>query len=335
LNALCHRLATSLHAGIDLRACWAREAERAMGRQKHYFASIAQDIKMGHSLADAMARIDDYFPPLVRQLVEVGEASGTIERVFAGLSQHYGRILQMRRHYLSGVAWPAIQLVTALLVVALVILVTGIINKRTNQSVDMLGLGLVGVSGLIMYVIGVTSIASGLTLLCFAWSRGRMGGAILMRLLLHVPYLGECLRTFALARFAWTLSLTAETSMNVRTALRLALQSTGTSFYGNHGATIDRAIAQGCPIHEGLRAAGVFPREFVEILETGEISGKLSRALDFLAREYQQRAEAMSHVLTRLATMGTWLAVAAIMIFMIFRLASFYVGALQGAAGLN
>ncbi len=334
LNALCHRLATSLHAGIDVRACWEREAQRATGRQKRYFESIASDVKAGQSLADAMAGTDRYFPSLVHELVAVGEASGSMERIFAGLSQHYDRILQMRRHYLAGITWPAIQLVMALTVIGIVILVTGMINQRNQQSIDMLGLGLVGVSGLIMYIVTVTAMASGLAMLIYAWSRGRLGGKLLMRTLMHVPYLGGCLRTFALARFAWTLSLASETSMNVRSALRLALRGTNSSYYRNREEVIDRAIVQGRPIHESLRAAGVFPREFVEILETGEVSGKLSDALHFLAREYQQRAEAMSGVLTKLASLGTWMAVALIIIFFIFRLASFYIGAIQDAAGM-
>lgn len=305
-----------------------------MGRQKRIFETIADELQIGQSLADAIARSDGYFPPLVGELVKVGEASGALERVFAGLSQHYDRLLRMRRHYLAGITWPAIQLVMALVVVGIVILIMGIINQQNHQSVDLLGLGLVGVSGLIVYTISVTSIASGLALLVFCWSRGRLGGNVLMQMLMHVPYVGHCLRTFALARFAWTLSLVSETSMNVRKGVRLALRGMGSAYFGRHEQVIDQTIAQGRPIHEGLRAAGVFPREFVEILETGEVSGKLSDSLQFLAREYEQRAEAMSGVLVKLASFGTWLIVAMIIIFFIFRLASIYLGAIQNAAGM-
>ncbi len=333
LNGLCHRLATSLHAGVDQRKCWEREAGRASGAEKRHFEAILSDVRAGESLTDAFSRTDQFFPPLVHELVSVGESTGALERVFAGLSEHYARVLRLRRLYIAGITWPAIQLVIALFVIGIVILVTGMINEQNKQqSVDMLGLGLAGVSGLIVYLAVVAAIASGLGLIIFAWSRGRLGGSILMRVLVHIPYLGECIRTFALARFAWTLSLVSETSMDVRKALRLAIRGTNSVYYIRHEDEIDQVIARGRPIHEGLRAAGVFPREFVEILETGEESGKIFESLHFLSREYEQRAEAMSGVLTKLASFGTWAIVAAIIIFFIFRIAGFYVSAIQDAA---
>ena len=51
----------------------------------------------------------------------------------------------------SGIAWPALQLVIAVGVIALLILALGWVAGMTGEETDILGFGLVGVRGLVRY----------------------------------------------------------------------------------------------------------------------------------------------------------------------------------------
>jgi hypothetical protein len=51
--------------------------------------------------------------------------------------------------------------------------------------------------------------------------------------------------------------------------------------------------------------------------------------LELLADQYQDEARAALTVLTRLAGVGVWVMVAGMIIFLIFRIASFYIGTLN------
>ncbi len=329
---LFRRLATSIDAGIDVRKVWSREVERARGGNRRAIGHISKRVAGGSTLGAAMQETGDLFPPLVHDLVRVGEESGHLEKIFAGLAQHYSRMLELRREYLRGIRWPAIQLLMALAVVGLFILVTGMIQESQGQEgTDILGLGLTGFNGFVTLLVAVGIVGLIGAFFVRGWSHGKLGAPILLQFLSRLPYLGECLRSIALARMSWTLSLASNTSMDVRKALDLSIAATGNGLYTRHLPAVRHAISKGRPIYEALQATNAFPVEFIDTIEAGETAGKLNDSLDFLSREYQARASLMSETLTTIAAVGTWCITAAITIFFIFRVFSVYLNAINGA----
>jgi type II secretory pathway component PulF len=199
-----------------------------------------------------------------------------------------------------------------------------------GENVDLLGFGLVGVPGLIRYAIFLTFVAAcgyGVYLL---FTRGPLGG-LLSRGLMHVPGLGASLRVMSLARIAWTLGLAMDAGADVRRSMQLALKSTANSYYTQHGAAIDRAIRSGQELHTTLRNTQAFPEEFLDAVQVGEESGRVSESLSKLAEQYQDQARALGTGLTVAASVGVWIFVAMILIFLIFRLFGAYMGIVNGA----
>ncbi len=58
---------------------------------REIFREVAENIRQGQSLSSSMAKYPDYFPPLVTQMLAVGESAGKLESTFSRLSQFYGR----------------------------------------------------------------------------------------------------------------------------------------------------------------------------------------------------------------------------------------------------
>lgn len=52
---------------------------------------IAQEVREGGHLADAFSRYPKFFPPLVYQMIAVGETTGRVDELFARLATFYGR----------------------------------------------------------------------------------------------------------------------------------------------------------------------------------------------------------------------------------------------------
>ena len=227
LAALCHRLATALTAGIDARTVWAREAEHARGHAaRQHLAAVSRAVNQGQSVAEAFSATGDFFPPLVREMVDVGEQTGHLGEVFGRLAEHYQAQVQLRRTFLSAITWPMFQLVAALAVIGLLIWMMGIIGRINGVPIDMLGLGLVGNRGLAIYLAIVGGAGLLLAAAIRAASRGALWIAPVQRAILRVPVLGPALQTTALARLAWSLNLTMNAGMEVRRSLRLSLRST-------------------------------------------------------------------------------------------------------------
>ena len=266
LAAFSQRASMCLLAGIDERTICAREASSAYGfAARRHLTTISQMVNQGGSLSEGLAATGDFFPPLFREMVHVGEQSGHLGEVLKQLANHYQNQIALRRNFLASIAWPAIELFLAVLIIGFLILVMGFINDMNHSHLDPLGLGLVGVGGLAKYATFVAIVGVTLAFVIRAMTRGVLWTRPLQRFILRIPKIGPALQTVALARLAWVMSETMNTSMEVRRSLKLSLQSTRNAWYIDRIERIDAEIARGNSIYEAFCAAGGFPRRLPRI----------------------------------------------------------------------
>ena len=330
LANLCQRLSTSLEAGLDLRKVWGQEADRAWTTTaRSRLRKVSEAVNRGDSLAEALESTGDYFPVLFRELARVGEQTGHQGQAFGHLADHYQNQLRLRRLFLTSITWPLFQLGAAVVVIGFLIWILGMIG---DGKTDILGWGLVGNRGLAIYCSTISLIGLAVAGLIFGISRGLAWTRPIQHLVMRAPQLGKALETLAVARLAWVLHLTQDAGMALRPSLKLALESTGNARYMDVVALVDEVIARGDTIEEAFRASGVFPREFLDAVLVGEQSGRLVESMAVLSRQYHERADAAMRVLTMVAGYVVWALIAGIIILVIFRIFSFYVGAINNAA---
>lgn len=333
LAALCHRLSIATGAGIKDFKVWQSEAERGSRQQQRKIEQVVDALMAGNTLPQSLAVTGNYFPKLFRQMVEVGDESGQMDRTYKRLAEHYDRTLAAKRAFMSKLAWPAFQLGIALLVVGILIYVMGIIpNNRNGEAFDMLGLGLVGTPGLIKYGNFLILCIIGLVLLIEAFRRGAAWVKPLQRAVVMLPMVGHAFQTLALARFTWAFQLVLGTSMDLRKAMPLALDATGNDYYSQFGRRVALQIENGRDIHTALAETRVFPKDLLDSIAVGEESGRLAELMERLSGEYQERASSAISILAQAAGYLVWLTVAGLIIMLIFQLFSTYVGVLQDAA---
>jgi len=340
LAQLCHRLSTATSAGLKDVKIWQGESQRGSRAQRKKIEDVVSALSSGSTLSQAFHSTGNYFPPLFRQMVEVGEVSGQLDHTYKRLAQHYDATLKAKKAFVAQLAWPAFQLGMALAVVGILIWVMGLLAGNDGQgrggaegpSFDMLGLGLIGTPGLIKYINVLTVIAILVLLLAEAIRRGAGWTRSLQRSLLTIPVVGAAFKTLALSRFAWAFQLVLGTSMDLRRALPLVLEATGNDLYAGWGPEVALRIEQGQDIHTALTATGVFPAELLDNIAVGEQSGQLAEMMERVSVEYQERAATAISVLAQIAGYIIWLLVSALIVLLIFRLFSFYVGVLNDAA---
>jgi type IV pilus assembly protein PilC len=162
-------------------------------------------------------------------------------------------------------------------------------------------------------------------------TRGLLWTRPLQRFILRIPTIGPALQTVALARLAWVMSQTMNTTMDVQRSLKLSLQSTRNARYIDRIAQIDAQIAAGNSIYEAFCEAGVFPADFLASIHVGEQSGNLVESMAHVSNLYQDQARAALNTLATVGGFAVWVVVAGIIICLIFRLAMFYLGVLSAA----
>lgn len=336
LAELCHRLAVETESGIDIRRTCQREAEMAQGRARQHFESVRDAVQSGDSLTSAFARTGNLLPSLFLEMTHVGEQTGTLGRVMRRLESHYRRQVQAQRLFLGAIAWPLFELAAAILIVGILIWVLGIIAQRNNgRPIDILGLGLVGNRGLIIYINFVIAIGLCITGLVIAIRRGALWTRPLQRAAMRLPVIGKALERISLARLAWALHLTLNVEMDLRRLVPLALRTTGNDFYIQHTNAIVADIARGDPLHVAFAHTRAFPADFIDALTVAEESGRVVESMERLSNRYEEEAEL---AIRTLSVAFGWLigfCVMALIVLLIFRLAGFYIGAINDAVNMK
>ena len=317
LAALCHRVGISLETGIDIRRVWENESERGSTSQRHQSQLIAQAIAAGESMSAAFQKTGKFFPELIHEMVAVGEQTGKLDQVFLRLADHYQHLLSLKRDFLKVIAWPVIQLVSAIGVISLFIYVLGMIGR---EPIDVLGFGLTGGRGVIKFLGTVGIISWCVYFMVRAISLQAPWTLPLQYYLFQLPSIGAALQTLVLSRMAWSLALTTNTGMSIQQALQLAQQSTRTPYFTQHIAAVDAALQRGEPVHEALRHTGVYPDDYLEAMQVGEETGRTSETMAILSRQYEERAKSAMTVITALIGYAVWCLVAVMLIVMIFKI---------------
>lgn len=327
LAELCHRLAISYESGIDIRKTWRREADSVRGKVKPLFENISTDVNRGVSVAEAMQSTGQLFPQLVREMVAVGEQSGGLDRVLHRLSHHYDHKQKLRRTFLGLIAWPLLQLTAAVAIIGLLIWILGMIPGK----IDILGFGLIGTRGLMIYTgivsICVLSIAAVVQLI----RNGVLWTDQLQVFLMQIPFLRAPFEKLALGQLTWAMHLTLNVEMDLRKLIPLVLRTTGNAAYYRHADAMVKDIESGLTLTEVFQRTGEFPPQFLDALDVGEQSGQLVETMRRLSAQYEQEGESAMKAIAVVAGFAVWGCVAAVIIFMIFRIFGFYIGTINEA----
>ncbi len=308
LANLCRRLGTGLRAGLDPVGMWEKE-KRSPGIGK-YAEQIVLDLRNGHTMARAIRDCRGFFPPLIAEMVEVGEETGRLAEVFLRLADELDHRLKVRRTFLMTITWPVLQLFMAVGVMGLMLLLLQILIPQGSPF---------GPHAFRNYVLAVLGIFGIFALLLMAIVQGWFGG-LLTRWAMRVPVIGPTFRASAMARLTWTLAAALDAGVDARRAVRMALESTGNEYYSKHAETAMHVIERrGATFHEVFAETGVFDDEFLTALTNAELSGTYAESMRRLAQEYQEQFERRSQLLAQFAGYAVWILIGMVIIgFIIF-----------------
>lgn len=334
LAVVCRTLSTMLHSGVDIKKAFRIAADKSSDpRVREALSSVQLAIRQGEDVSTAM-RATGAFPELMIDMIDVAEQTGALPEVLDGLSRHYENNVRLRKEFLRGIAFPVFQLTAAIFVIALVILILGFIaefQNRSEEEVDVLGWGLVGVDGVVIWFTYTFGTALALFVGYQMLRRSLQGQQFLDPLLMRIPVLGHCMRSFAMARFSWAFALTQQSGMPIQHSLSSSLRATSNGAFVGATPQICGDVMEGDFLGDALARSKLFPREFLEIVRVAETSGTVPEALERLSPQFEEDARRSLQALTATMSWLVWLLVAAFIIFVVFSLFMFYVGALNDA----
>ena len=328
LIEMCRALRYSLSGGMMLRDAFGLLAREGTPPLRRAATGLNEDLKAGWSLNEAMEKQSHVFPPLFRALATVGEETGNLPEVMGELEKYYLAQQKLRRDFISDISWPLVQFFAAVLIIAGLILVLGLLQASSptkgrsldGKPIDPLGLGLLGVDGAVTFLCCVAAALFALFLIVrfISFVTGRYPR--LQRYVFRVPVLGPCLRALAMNRLCIALRMMLDTRMSIVKAIRLAFTATDNAAFISAAPQVEAAIRRGNSISDSFTQTAIFPDSFRSAVAVAEESGRLPEMCAVQAENYNEQAQRRLSTLNKFASAFIWLMVAAFIIVAIFNI---------------
>ncbi len=321
-GAFCRRMGTGLRAGVDVIRLLESESKYGTPKQRDILSQVLEQVIAGFQVSEAMTRQGSYFPSLMISLIRAGEVTGSLEKTFLTLADHFEQRVSLRREFVSSITFPIVMLMIGLGVISLFIFLLGYLTPvGGGEMTDMLGLGLRGPSGVLIFWGYLACIAALLWAAYFGYQRNLGGVQNLVPVLYMVPKLGPSLQTITLSRFARTLALAMGSGLDPFRSVSLSLDSTDSDYYRSGAPVFEAAIRdRGDTLSGALRSTDLFPDTFLQLVEVAELSGTESESIDHLANDYEERAKMAMKALAGVATLLITLTYICTMVFFIIRI---------------
>ena len=267
---------------------------------------LRDDVAGGNGLADSLARHPTQFDSLYRALVAAGESSGTLETMLDRLASYREKSQRLKAKVRKALTYPVAVVAVAIVVTAL--LLTRVVPTFAetfagfNAELPGFTLFVLRLSDLAVAhwpTVLATSLATA-GLLVWLPRRSPRAAALGQRAVLRLPVIGPLLRHAALARIARTLATLYRAGAPLTDALESVAESAGNVVYAGAVRAIGEDVRNGQSLTGAVRAAGLFPPMFEQLVGIGEESGALDDMLDRCAVFFEEDVESRVDRLTAL-----------------------------------
>jgi len=289
----------------------------------HVAGCLADDIRRGADLSEAMDRHWKSFPQVYRNVVKAGETAGAPGPVLKRLAEYYQWLAEIRSMALRAFTYPLVLAgaVCGLIVLLLTFLVPRILNvlARMRAEIPMPTRVLMAVSNCLkdnILIIGAAILVGVVGFFCFARTpKGRMA---VDKLKLRVPVLGPLMAKISAARFVSTLGMLYQAGIGTIEALEAAENVVGNAYMAKGVRQAREAVIQGDTLADALRRTRSFQPLVVRMVGLGEQTGTLGEALDrvssFYDREIPQTIKSVLSLLEPAMILGAGVAVGFILL---------------------
>lgn len=299
LALVTRQMATLVGSGLPVEEALgavARQADRA--RLGGLMLAVRTRVLEGHTLASALGDFPQVFPELYRATVTAGEQSGHLEVVFERLADYTEARQQMRQKIGLALFYPLMLTGVAILVVAglLTYVVPQVVQvfSNLNQQLPALTRGLIAVSEFLRQHgwLLLTMLGAGLVAWWFALRRLGFRRWV-DKLLLRLPLVARLVRGANTSRFARTFSILMASGVPVLEALRISTQVVGNLPMREAVEEVATRVKEGASLSKAIGTSGYFPPMTVQLIASGEASGRLETMLERAAIQQERETETL------------------------------------------
>lgn len=296
-------LSVLLKAGLELKdALDLIGTEQKKEADRDLFAGIITDLIDGKNLSEAI-RVHKHFSDYEFYSLQIGEKTGTIQKVCEALGDFYKRKNEQRRIIIGALSYPIVVLSTAFLAVffmlRMVVPMFADIFKQNRVELPWITQRIVALSKalednytwfflfLILLFIGVTVFKN--KIWYKKWST---------TLLLKIPFVGDFVRKIRIAQFTQAISLLVSAKVPLLNGIQLTKKMI--SFYPLQMALekVEEDILQGKSLHNSIKAQPIFDKKMASLIKVAEETNQNETIFNRLTYQYNEEIQYKSKMIS-------------------------------------
>ena len=295
---LTRQIATMLLAGVPLVQAIDMIGSGADNKSvKKLTVNIGSEIKSGLPLSDTLRKHPLYFDDLYCDLVESGETSGALDRIFDRVAIYKEKTEALKSKIKKAMFYPGAVLAIASIVTSVLLIFV------VPQFQDIFASFGAELPAFTLFVIGISDIMQEYwwVVIGLLWAsalsfRSAHRSSKNVRdntdkAILKIPVIGNILNKAAVARYARTLSTTFAAGVPLVDALKSAAGASGNAVYRDAILEIKAEVSSGNQMNYAMRNSNIFPSMVIQMVAIGEESGSLDSMLDKVATIYEAEVD--------------------------------------------
>lgn len=300
----CRQMLSILSAGVSIINALQMLAEQTENKKlKRGIATVADEVGKGETLSNAMRKQPGVFPSIFVNLVEAGEATGTLEISFERMALQFEKQNQLQTLVKKALTYPI--MVGLVAVGVIFVLMTFVIPNFMGMFADMD----VEMPAITMFVIHLSDffvaywwliiiIAVVAIFVIKAYAKTISGKILFGTLKMKLPFVKNVQEKSSSAKFARTLSTLLRAGVPMIQALEITANSLDDNILYKRAILSARdQVANGSALSKPIKMSGYFPAMVVHMISIGEETGNLEDMLENVAEYYEEEVAAATEQL--------------------------------------
>lgn len=297
IAVFCRQFAVIISSGITIvEAISILRDQASKKRMREILEDVHSELQKGRVLSEAITPYEDLFPEFMRNMIGVGEASGSLDIILNRLADYYENDFKIRRKVKSALTYPAILGVltigvVVLLMVAVIPMFSGMLSDMGGELPGITKV-LIAISNfMVRYIWIMIALTIILAITFTSYVKTDKGRLWFDGVKIKIPVIKTTVLKTITARFARSMSILLKSGIPIVNAMEIIQHLIGNRAVEEKFSAAADDIQEGRGIAGPMRNLGIFPPLLIHMIVVGESTGELDEMLGRTAGFFDEEVE--------------------------------------------
>lgn len=292
-SIFCRQFVSIISAGVSIINALEMMRDQTENRTlKKALGEVYEDVSKGESMAGAMKKHSKVFPSMLCNMVEAGEASGSMEVAFERMAVQFEKENKLKQSVKKAMIYPIVLLVVMVGVLFLMMIwvIPNFMGMFAELDTELppITQAVVNMSDFVIAKWWLILLVVAAAIALFkAYAASPSGKFVLGGIALKIPVFGKLQTKSECARLGRTLCTLLGAGVPMMDAIEITGRSMENVHYKKAMMDAKDQVMRGMALSRPLKTCGLFPPMVVYMVSIGEETGNIETMLENVANYYE------------------------------------------------